>query len=135
MAAQIQKGDVFYDLGSGDGRVICALAQKCPDAQFVGIEMSFLLHVIACMRMALVGVTNVRCIRGNIFTQSYAGASIIYIFGTDRTINSQRMKDLLDGLPSQTRVILYNFTYAAWAESRIVHEKKGNTTLNIYHTK
>src|SRR6185437_5096926 len=40
--AQVKKGDVLYDLGSGDGRIVIRAAQKY-GVRAVGIEMDRLL--------------------------------------------------------------------------------------------
>lgn len=37
-ALDIKAGDIVYDLGSGDGRVIYYLAKKYPNTKFIGIE-------------------------------------------------------------------------------------------------
>lgn len=45
----IQKNDVCYELGSGDGRVSVYLAKES-EASVIGIEVFPLLHAIAMLR-------------------------------------------------------------------------------------
>src|SRR3989344_9572740 len=49
-ALAVRPGDIGYDLGSGDGRVLLQCAKLEPSARFVGIERSLLLHYLAPLR-------------------------------------------------------------------------------------
>lgn len=46
-ALAIKKGSLVYDLGCGDGRVLVAAAKVQPQAQYLGIEKSFLPYFLA----------------------------------------------------------------------------------------
>ena len=48
---EVCDGNVFYDLGSGDGRVMLYLAKKFPQAKFIGIEIEERYFQIACERI------------------------------------------------------------------------------------
>lgn len=45
--ANIPSKGYFYDLGSGDGRVVRAVAVKYPTASCVGVEKALLPHILA----------------------------------------------------------------------------------------
>jgi len=45
----IHPGDVVYDLGCGDGRVLKALAKQCPEARFVGVDKGFIPYFFASL--------------------------------------------------------------------------------------
>jgi cyclopropane fatty-acyl-phospholipid synthase-like methyltransferase len=55
--AQVKKGDVVYDLGSGDGRIVIRAAQKYR-VRAVGIEMDQLLLAKARKNAKAAGVTH-----------------------------------------------------------------------------
>ena len=59
--ADVKKGDVVYDLGSGDGRVLEAFAGKV--TKRVGIEHSRFLNKLAIRRF-LMGSNNIEIIQG-----------------------------------------------------------------------
>ncbi len=128
----LKSGETFYDLGSGDARVILLLARLYPDARFVGVEMSFVLHGIACARVFFSGVTNVRLIRGNIYTQSYGDADVLYVFGVRRSINSPRFLGVVAQLRAHSRIVLYNFTLKRWDGITVRDAPEGQTPLTIY---
>src|SRR4051812_24881721 len=44
-ALEIQRGDVVYELGSGDGRLLLFLGRRYKDNQFVGIELNPILYL------------------------------------------------------------------------------------------
>src|SRR5512139_1441379 len=55
--AEVKKGDVVYDLGSGDGRIVIRAAKKY-GARAVGIEMDPLLLAKARKDAKAAGVSN-----------------------------------------------------------------------------
>src|SRR6267154_1300502 len=56
-AAQIKSGEVVYDLGSGDGRIVIMAAQKY-GASAVGVEISDVLCQSTVKEVNAVGVTS-----------------------------------------------------------------------------
>src|SRR5258708_2354498 len=51
-ALDLQPGNVVYELGSGDGRLLLAAARAHPDVSFLGIERNLMLHwfALTCWR-------------------------------------------------------------------------------------
>ncbi|MDD5289833.1 MAG: hypothetical protein PHT40_01360 [Patescibacteria group bacterium] len=49
--AGLKPGDVVYDLGCGDGRLLLAAKKKVPEIKVVGVEISFLLYLITKIRL------------------------------------------------------------------------------------
>jgi precorrin-6B methylase 2 len=133
--ALLRDGEVFYDLGSGDGRVVCALARLYPRVQFVGVEMSFLLHALASLRKTFSRSDNVRLTRANLFTQKYEDVDVIYIFGVKRTVNSTRFKGVIEKLAPGSRIVLYNFALDSWEGDHKRDIQQGKTPINIYTVK
>ncbi|QQG38178.1 MAG: class I SAM-dependent methyltransferase [Candidatus Kaiserbacteria bacterium] len=80
-ALEATDGDVVYDLGSGDGRLLLRCAKLLPGARFVGIEQSRTLHLIALLRKLLAGnPRNMRFQRGDLFASDFSGATKIYAY-------------------------------------------------------
>lgn len=80
--AGVKKGKKFYELGSGDGRVVIEAARL--GAKSVGIEQSWLRVLYSKYRAhTLASHTssgNVKFYHGDIFKRNYQDADIVYIY-------------------------------------------------------
>jgi len=77
----IGRGDVVYELGSGDGRFLLACALANAGTRHVGIERNPLLHLMALLRKKYAGnPSNITFIRGDLFTADLRGATRIYAY-------------------------------------------------------
>lgn len=74
--AGIKKGKKFYELGSGDGRVVFTAAKLGADS--VGIEQSWIRVLFS--RHKGRDFKKAKFIHGNIFSKNYSDADIIYIY-------------------------------------------------------
>jgi hypothetical protein len=74
----IGTGDTVYDLGSGDGKIIFALA-KHTGARGVGFEQAHWTHVLASIKNKFLGNRNL-FLRDNFFNHSWSGATVIYCY-------------------------------------------------------
>ena len=75
--ADTRPGELVYDLGSGDGRVLIMAARRF-DARAVGIEIDPLRTVWSRMRIALLGLQGqVHVLYGNLFDQDLTGADVV----------------------------------------------------------
>src|SRR3989339_861298 len=78
--AGVKKGKKFYELGSGDGRVVFAAARLGADS--IGIEQSWIRILYSkyqSFRLHPKGVIVSFC-HGNIFARNYNNADVIYIY-------------------------------------------------------
>lgn len=76
--AGIRKGKKFYELGSGDGRVVLEAAKMGADS--VGIEQSWLRVLYSKWKASKLKLHNANFIHGNIFSRDYNDADIVYIY-------------------------------------------------------
>lgn len=74
--AGVKKGKRFYELGSGDGRVVIAAAKL--KAYSIGIEQSLLRVWLSRIKSS--NLKNIKFIHGNIFAKNYFDADVIYIY-------------------------------------------------------
>src|SRR3990167_1433999 len=74
--AGVKKGKKFYELGSGDGRVVIEAAKL--GSQSIGIEQSLLRVLLSKFRVQ--NLKTAKFIHGNIFNHTYEDADIIYIY-------------------------------------------------------
>lgn len=94
--AGVKKGKKFYELGSGDGRVVYEVAKLGADA--VGIEQSLLRVWYSKFKARHFNLPNAKFIHGNIFNKNYSDANIIYIY-----LLSKGVKKLEEKLPKELK--------------------------------
>lgn len=73
--AGLPRGAVIYDLGSGWGSLVVALAHAFPDAQIRGIEISPLPYWISRLRTR--GLANVTVARGDFYASDLSDARAV----------------------------------------------------------
>ncbi|MHA3962343.1 MAG: class I SAM-dependent methyltransferase [Candidatus Thorarchaeota archaeon SMTZ1-45] len=115
--AGVNKKDILYDLGSGDGRII-VMAAKEFGAKSIGIEVDplrMLLSRIAIKRYKL--EQKVKVIRANFFNVSLEDASVVTLY-QGHEINKKIRAKLASELRSGTRVVSYRFILDGWTPTK-----------------
>ena len=107
--AGVKKGKKFYELGSGDGRVVIAAAKLKADA--IGIEQSLIRILISLLKAS--SLKNAKFIHGNIFSKNYADADIIYIFLLTKGVRKLEGK-LKKELKKGSIVITQTYHFPNW---------------------
>ncbi|MGY5853115.1 MAG: SAM-dependent methyltransferase [Candidatus Thorarchaeota archaeon] len=111
--AEVGEGDIVYDLGSGDGRVLI-MASKEFGAQSVGIEMDPIRIMWSKLNIRRHRLKHLaRVITGNFFNVNLEEASVVTIYqayGVNKRIREKLDVDLRPG----TRVVSYRFFIDGW---------------------
>ncbi|MEM6284293.1 MAG: class I SAM-dependent methyltransferase [Chloroflexota bacterium] len=122
--AEVRPGDVVYDLGCGDGRVIITAARTY-GARAVGIELDPLRYAwcVAVVKFLRLD-EQVTVIRGDFFTADIADADVVICYLLQST-NEQLLEKLTTELKPGTRLI------AEWSTFEGLEEvgKKGRAHL------
>ncbi len=124
--AEVRSDDVLYDLGSGDGRIPIAAAQKF-GIRAVGIEIDPDLVELA-LRQAQEGrvADKVYFLQGDIFEMDFSEASVLtlYLFPD---INLQLYPKLMDLAPG-TRIVSHKYPIEGWEpeKTRTIEDSEGN---------
>lgn len=120
--ARAGEGDVVYDLGSGDGRIVIEAARSY-DAQAVGIEADPLRYIWSRMKVMLLGLQNqVTMVWGNFFREDTSRATVVTLFLSSKA--NQNLKNKLQSeLQPGTRVVTYYWMINGW---KPVREDKEN---------
>lgn len=79
-AIPLKTGDVLYDLGSGDGRVVAALAEDCPTATAIGVEKASLPFVLSTIRFLFKPLKNAKILFKNFSHVSLTNATHVYMY-------------------------------------------------------
>ena len=115
--AEVKAGDLVYDLGSGDGRLLIMAARRF-GARAVGIEIDPLRFVFSQILITLFGVRGrVRIIFGNVFTQDLSAADVVTVYLTQDTNDKLREK-LEQELRFGSRVVSNTFVFCEWPAYR-----------------
>lgn len=107
--AGVKKGKKFYELGSGDGRVVIAAAKLKADS--AGIEQSLLRIILS--RLKSYRLKNTQFIHGNIFAKNYFDADIIYIYLLPKGVKKLEEK-LKKELKKGATVITQTYHFSKW---------------------
>lgn len=120
--AGLKKGKKFYELGSGDGRVVIEAAKLY--AVSVGIEQSWLRILYSRWKAYRKRLNKAFFIHGNIFSKVYADADQIYVYLLPKGVRKLENK-LKDELKKGSIVITQTYHFPNWKPFK----KEGNFWL------
>jgi protein-L-isoaspartate O-methyltransferase len=115
--AGTRAGDLVVDLGSGDGRIVLAAAQKF-GARGLGIELDAALVEQSrtnAKRMQL--EDRVRFVEGDVLRADLSGASVVTVYLLP-ALMVQLQSRFLEELAPGTRIVSHSFTMAGWPPDR-----------------
>ena len=108
--AKVEPGDVVYDLGCGDGRMVVAAAQRY-GAHAVGIELDPLRYAWCQILITTLGLRDrVRIIYGDFYKQDLHHADVVTCYLLQSTNNKLQGKFKTE-LQLGTRVVTNTFTF------------------------
>jgi len=130
-AGRVKPGDMVYDLGSGDGRVVITAAQKF-GARAVGVEILPDLCQKASDKIKALGLEDrVSMIEGSALRVDLSPADVVTMFFL--TSSNERLKPNLEKyLKPGARVVSNEFPVKGWKSSEVVHVKTGSMDHVIY---
>ena len=116
--AKIKPGETLYDLGSGDGRIVIAAAEKYK-AKAIGIEISPKLVSSAASEIERAKLTDqARVIQGDVFQADLSGADVVTMYLDSES--NQKLKPRLEKfLKRGARVVSYEYPIPGWKAKRI----------------
>jgi protein-L-isoaspartate O-methyltransferase len=132
-AGRVKSGDLVYDLGSGDGRVVITAAQKY-GARAVGVELLPDLCRKARERIQAAGLADrVRIIEGSALRVDLSPADVVtmvFLTGSNERLRPALEKQLKPG----ARVVSYQFPVKGWkpVEQVPIQMGKAEHTILVY---
>ena len=122
--AKITPGDVVYDLGSGDGRIVILAAQKY-GARGVGIELDPRL-VQTARDVAREGEVEDRVtfINADLFEADISQATLVTIY-LSRSVNARLEPKLRKELRPGTRIVSHQFPIGTWPPEQTLRADDG----------
>ena len=116
--AQVSQGDLLYDLGSGDGRIVITAARRY-GAQAVGFEIDPALVTDSKRNIKEAGVEALAEIRDqDVRTVDLTPASVVTMYlypGANLRLRAAIMRQLKPG----SRVVSHNFSMGDWKPDRV----------------
>jgi len=124
--AKVKEGDIVYDLGSGDGRIIIMAAKEF-GAKSVGIEADPIRQKWSklMIRRHRLG-EKVKVSRGNFFNFDISDASVVTLY-LGVSANDKLREKLVKELKPGTRIVSHHFLLKEW--DIIKHDKKADLYL------
>lgn len=124
--ADLKQGQVLFDLGAGDGRVVIMAVQET-GATAVGVEMRDDLIERARSEIKRLNLEQkARMIHGDLFNVDLSEADVVTLYLT--TSGNERLRPKLESeLKRGTRVISHDFKVGNWKPSAVYNELLGHT--------
>lgn len=123
--AKVRKGDVLYDLGSGDGRIPIAAAKKY-GIRAVGVDIDPVRIKEARANAAAAGVSDKVTFRQeDLFKTDFSEASVVTLYLLS-SLNEKLRPRLLAELKPGTRIVSHAFRMGDW-EPEKTRDVEGST--------
>ena len=116
--AELRDGDVVYDLGSGDGRIVLEAARMNPSIRGRGIEIDEKLVVKSQAAAKEAGLADrVEFVHQNAFDADLSKATVIAMWLFPELMRMLRPKILAEARPG-TRIVTRTWDLAGWKPDR-----------------
>jgi predicted RNA methylase len=128
---RVKPGDIVYDLGSGDGRIVITAAQKF-GAKGVGVEIRPDLCRKAKERIKSLGLEDrVSMVEGSALRVDLSSANVVTMYLL--TSSNERLKPNLEKyLKPGARVVSNEFPIKGWKPVEVLVVQTGNIEHTIY---
>lgn len=130
--AKVQKGDVLYDLGSGDGRIVITAAQKY-GTKGTGIDINPERISEANANAQKAGVTDkVQFRQQDLFKTDLSDATVVTLYLLP-DINLKLRPQLFRQLKPGTRIVSHDFDMGDWKPERVVQVQGPTRQHTLYY--
>lgn len=115
--AEVKNGEIFYELGSGDGRLVIAAAMR--GAKAIGVEIDTLRVWYSRIWIKLLRLSShAQILHQNIFDTDLSDANVVCLYLLPET-NEKIQSKLKRELKPRTRVVSVAFTFPGWKVEKI----------------
>ena len=130
-AAKVTKDDVVYDLGSGDGRILIAAAEKF-QAKAVGIEINPTLVAETRERVAQLGLDKLITVQqAHLLEADLSPATVVTVYLLSSS-NEQLKPKFERELHAGARVISHDFQFRGWKPIATIEAEGESRPHRIY---
>jgi predicted RNA methylase len=130
---ELRAGEVFFDLGAGDGRTV-VMAAKEYGARAVGVELREDLAKKALGTVYDEGLQDrITIVNGDMFTVDLSSADVVFLYLT--TSANDKIKPKLETeLKHGVRVVSHDYEIVGWKPVRVVNFCENQTLGFPSHT-
>lgn len=129
--AGVRPGEVVYDLGSGDGRILIIAAKEF-GARGVGIEIRKDLVEESLKRIRILGLDQaIRIIHGDFFQVDISEADVVTLYLLT-SVNERLRPKLEKELRPGTRIVSHDFEIPGWKPIKVVEINDDWRSHKIY---
>ena len=129
--ADLKKGDVLYDLGSGDGRIPLEAARKY-GIRAVGVEIKPQLVEAANKQAKNEGLDKLaHFVQADLFKMSYREANVVTLYLSD-SINERLRPKLVREMRPGSKIISHDFRMGDWQPEKTVRVPWENLYRTVY---
>ncbi len=125
-SAGLKKGATFYELGSGDGRLVIEAANM--GAESYGVEQSWLRVWYSRYQAWRQKLPNAHFFHGNLFDRAYFPADMVFIYLLPQGVNKLEIK-LKNELKKNSIVITQAFHFQNWKPYKKILRKTKNDKI------
>ena len=129
--AGLKEGQVFYDLGCGDGKLV-VFAGNNYKVKAIGLEISLPFYLICLLRKAFNRRADINFKFKNLFKENLSSADVVYFFGMPETINKKLCAKLRQELKPGAKIISYSFSLIGWTPKVIDKPTKNDLSIYLY---
>lgn len=130
--AKLKKGEVFIDLGCGDGRVADYMALHTP-AHSIGVELAWPLYLICKIKELIRRRPNLKFYCRNLYQVDLQKADVVFLFAAGPKFLTTKLKNKLNReLKSGARVISYAFAFSGLRPSIVDKPSKKDLSIFLY---
>ncbi len=116
--AELQPGEVLFDLGAGDGRTV-TMAAKIFGARAVGVELREDLAKKALMSINETSLANrITIVNGDMFNVNLKSADVVFLYLTTSANEKIRPK-LENELKKDVRIVSHDYEIVGWRPIKI----------------
>ena len=129
--AELKPGEVFYDLGCGNGRIIF-YASKNFHIKSIGIYLALPLFLTCKIRQFFHPKKDIIFKYKSLFKEDLSKADVIYVFGLPNSLEKKLKQKLEKELKSGARVIPYCFSIKGLKPKIVDKPNKKDNSIYLY---
>jgi len=129
--AALKPGEVFYDLGCGNGKLVLYTAKNFK-VKAIGLEIAVPLFLICKVRQFFSQDKNLSFKFKSFYNENLNYADVIYVFGRPETLKDKFKQKLKKELKPGSRVISYAFPIIGWLPKEISKPSPKDIEIYLY---
>lgn len=130
--ANLKPGDIFYDLGCGDGRVAFYVSQNSPAKAF-GIELAIPFYLFCLLKNSRIKTNKPFFKLKSLYQEDLSRAQVVYLFAANSKKFTEKLVNKLNSeLPNGAKIISYAFPILSLKAKLIDKPSENDIAIYLY---